>query len=229
MKQHASFFLVMLALVACKKDDTEPVIRFTSDVPDEFTTTLNVAYDQNENLTTARAYFKDQVPGSSASSQEMLKLPEGSYVNINGLAMTSELSGGTWLNKEFAGNADALFEFMNFDQTLYSNLVDMPDTAFLVNLPDTIDASQNLTLTFDGTPMESGEILYVNLSVNNDYGDFAESTTDSTIVIPKGYLRPGMEQELMLTRVKTLDSPNLPVGGGAVTCSYRFRVMIYSE
>lgn len=229
MKHVAFFFCLIFVLASCKKDNPETVIRYTSDVPNEFTTSLSVFYDQDDDQTTARAFFWDEVPDSVGSSEEVLRLPSNSYVNFNGIPMTSETSGGSWLDKVHGGKADGLFEFMNFDQIVYSNFIDMPDTVYLVNLADTIDASQDLQLTFGGPPMEGDETMRVTLSVNNDYGEFYETTADSTIIIPKSYLLSGQEQRLVLSRSKTLVNPNLPVGGGSVSCRYTVSLMIYSE
>lgn len=224
------FFCCLAGLVtSCKKDDTEKVIRYTSDAPTEFTSSFLVSYDEQTNLTTASALFWDEVPGAVASSEEVLRLPSNSYLHFNGASIATETADGPVYRKEYTGKMDGLFEFLNFDQTLYSNFLDMPDTVFLVNLADTIDASQDLLLTFGGTPMENNETVRVSLSANNDYGDFYDVTSDSTMIIPKSYLRPGQQQQLLLSRSKTLLDPNLPVGGGNISCNYKIQLMIYSE
>ena len=219
MRYLALFFSLALLFSSCHKDTEPSKIKYTSDEPDTYGMIILVKYDQSANATSVQAYFNDQ-------TGQLLKLSENSSVKYNG----DELTGDYVLGLTFQGKENALIEYLDFNQTRYSNTIIAPDTVFVQNLSDTVNADQDLLLNFSGPALGEDEYWEVYISAyNTDNGEYYDTTTDSSMLIDKMNLFKYDSHLLSVQRVKTLIDPGLPAGGGRIQYRYQVTRTIFAE
>lgn len=228
MKSISLIIITLLVFASCKKEDPAVVdvpTSYTSDMPDSFETFISVDYDQNDNETKVKVFFRGE---PNSTTYRLLKLPSNSTIKYNGTVLTGEYT----FEKTIEGKENAQFDFLNFDETLYTNSITAPDTVFFKDLPDTVSSDLDLTVSFGGESLENNE-KWSFAFPGNFYGDYYDgvftTTTDTSVFVDKQILLPSTTYPVELTKVITLEHPELPLGGGRIIYRYKITKEIYSE
>lgn len=221
----ASLIIVGILILSCKKEVHD--LRYTSDAPSSFETDVSVRYDQNENLTGVSVTFIGSVDNHSKG----LILPAESYFEYNGQQLQADAYKR--YRTSFQGNENAVVKFQNFDGKMYSNAFSVPDTAYFVDLPDTLSADQDLTLYFGGPELahkENWTVSFIGKASHScDDGYYSASTKENSTTILKHHFEAGESYEFTLTRGKRVDCISLPGKGGSIIFKYVLRKTVYLE
>lgn len=217
-------FCFIFLLSSCRKDKRE----FTSDFPNGYRTEVYIDYYEYSNTTDVSVGFI--IPSANNYYyQHSVLLPAESYLKYNGIEMTVP-EGYSFYQNFFDGKAIGLLEFLDYDGTIYKNSVIPPDTAYFINLPDTISSLEDVVLRINPPIIDSSETSEICLNgCSDDYGDWLYHGTDS-IFTP--YYYPTLESEknhvLYLYRTKYIQNTNFPLGGGSIRYRYIAKKTFYA-
>lgn len=205
-------------LCACRKDN----LQFTSEVPNGYRTDVFVDYYEPLNSTTVSVGFR-MVDFAAYDYQEkyFVIAPDG-FIKFNGNELTVPSGSQFYLN-QFDGKTACVIEFTDYDGTIFTNVLIPPDTAYFVNLPDTIASFEDFQLEISPALADSNEKNYVSID-SYGVGDNVDWLYYGTDSLPQLSYYPNLAHNqnhmLFLTRSKYLLNPNLPLGGGSITYNY---------
>lgn len=207
---------MIILLSSCRKDKRE----FTSDFPHGYKTEIIIHYYESTNTTRVAVGFSIPDSYNYIGKRGILLPPEG-YLKINGVEVIAQ-PGYTFYEQYFDGKPTCLIEFKDYDGTIYKNTMIPPDTAYFINVPDTVSSLEDFQLQVNAPILDSNESSEICLNgCGDDYGDWLYFGTDS-LISPYYYptLESGMNHILYLNRSKHLSNPILPFAGGSVVYYY---------
>ncbi len=201
-------------------------MKYTSDVPDEFKTIIQVVFNEPSNSTTIQVFYFFQ---KGVDNYGYLNLPENSYMLVNGNEMNHYPDYSYYLTLD--GNQAWGLEFKNFDGVTYYNTIVPPDTVYLANLPDTIPYGQELIFEVNASDNDSNVHCQVDLyEVESEFNyGYVDGGTDSVFTIDDYYLNKENHYKVFFSRTNTIMNPNLPAGGGSIEFVYRIEKTFYVE
>lgn len=218
MRLLAPIFFLIILISSCHKDE---IREFTSDYQDQFSTYIEINYNEANNNTSVLILFFD--PYSDYYYQS-LKLPKGSYIKINDV----ELKWESGYHHIFKGKPNCKIEFKDIDGLIYKNTLIPPDTAYFINLSDTVLANEDLEFQVNAPALDSNEYKSIFLDDHgDDYWHYAIFGTDSIMTISSFELENQTAHTLFLYRKKGIKKPNLPIGGGSIEYSYNINHTFY--
>lgn len=223
MKQLILICSASAFFASCRKD----VRQFTTDFQDQFTTRIEILYDATANRTTAGVAFMDPIYFYIPGPYNTLELPSSCELKINNQDLTWTTS---YYELLFDGKSDCEIFFQDADGKTYINSVSALDTAFFVNLPDTVSSTADLQIQVEAPLLDSTERIRICLdSHGDDYGDCFYIGLDSIMTLDQSYLKDTTMHTLYLYCYKSNTNPNLPLGGGSITYTYATYKSIYSQ
>lgn len=216
----------VLFLFACKKGKrADKTCRYEG----EYKTLVIVNYYADRDQTEIYVGF---TMGESQFDMTHLQLSgKDPYLKINNIDIEPKMEkyqGYYYMN--FSGKVNALVEFRDFDEVVHANAIFAPDTAYFINLPDTVSGEQDLEFMVNAPVLDSGETSFICLDGCGDTGIFFYSGTNEIIFVDKKYLDINESPHVFtLQRSKTLSHPSLPSGGGYVEYNYIVDQVFYVE
>jgi hypothetical protein len=223
MRNLTLFICSLTLLASCLKDDA---VGYTSDIPDEFMTQIDISYEASRKVTVAHVFFADV---SDPYQWKGLQLPSNSHIKMNGIELTWHPES-RFYSTEFDGTPECFVEFKNHDETIYNFNLFPPDTVYFKNLPDTIPSLQEFELHVNAPILDSNERDRICLDVaTGDNNNCIYNGQDSIINLESQHFQPEKTHIMYLYRTKNMLNPNLPLGGGGVTYNYIIEQLIFSE
>ena len=196
---------------------------------------MRIDYHAAADVTSVLVFFHDpDVPFYYDSYNKLLKIPKDSYLRVNGNDFTWYQYGGGYYC-ELEGKPTCSIEFKDLDGTIYTNTIVPPDTAYFIDFPDTVSASEDIELQINPPLIDSNEVSHLCLDgpCNSDLSLWIYSGTDSTMIIKNSWLDFGIgdrtRKELFLKRSKTPSNPQLPMGGGSIVYNYVVSKVFYVQ
>lgn len=222
MKQTFLIFSAIILFSACRKE----VRQYTTDFQDQYTTRIQIYYDEYWNQTTASVSFLDPIyfyiPGPIVS----LELPSNCELKINNQDLVWQPNYYQYI---FVGKQDCEFFFKDADGLEYFNTIIGPDTIHFVNFPDTVSSTADFQFEIEAQDLDSNEIIKICLdSHGDDYGNCFYDI-DSLFTLDESYLNDTTTHWLYLYRHKSVPNPSLPLGGGYIEYSYVISKSFYAQ
>ncbi|QCX01565.1 hypothetical protein FGM00_16150 [Aggregatimonas sangjinii] len=208
--------IVAFSLTACQKEDSVNVNQ------DRIFAAYELFYDQNEDLTTAKAVFTF---GNRTGTR--LTLSEGSSVNFDGKQMTYDELTGAYLSEMAGYKASGTFVFEDLDTGVFTNSVELNPISFDANVPDTIDSTVSYEIGWEGDPVMSNRSTVAATVVPNNTEQTkvflqtsmgAENVTLTTNKLQEIDPQPG---NILLERGTEYDLSEKSSAGGVITARYR--------
>ncbi len=222
MRHLLIIFFSVLVFASCNK---EKRLKYTSKYKDEFKTEVIIDYWPASNETSIKVVFSIPTDEYVATA---LRLPKDSYLKLNGVE-TFLQDHYSYYERIVDGKPVCTIEFKDYDETVYLNSIAPPDTAYFVNLPDTVSHLVDFQFQVNAPVVSSDEVNLLCLDACDDQGTTLHYGTDSVITVKHYYLVSGSNQVVYLRRDKVLPNPNLPLGGGSITYRYNIEKTIYVE
>lgn len=225
MKHLPLIFLCIVLSVSCKKDKRADR---TSKYPGEFISDIIVTYYPNSNQTSIIVGFH---LGYSQFNMQHLQLSKDSYLKINNVEIETKMEKyQNYYELILDGKQLANIEFKDYDGIIYSNTIAPPDTAYFINFPDTVVFGQNFEIQINAPDLTKNESSVIEIDGGGDTGLTIYVGTDTIITVDNSYyFNQNESYTVNFTRTKSLSNPQLPLGGGSVTYSYKIDKTIYVE
>lgn len=212
MKKTILLLLPLLVLLgSCAQEDSAAVDQ------SRIFTHYELFYDKNENKTYAKAYFTfGNATGTS------LELTAPSEVKFNGDLLLLNAVTGVY-EKVYSGTVSAgTFVYKNGDGTLFTNTTDSLTTIDFQATPAVITISKSLDTYFpwQGTPVQTGEVVYLGVA----YNSYTETTAgaDSIRVLASSLQNTALGAYVgLMDRYTSITPPQKPDAGGILTVKYR--------
>jgi len=222
MRQFLIISFSLILFVSCHK---ERRLKYTSKFKDEFKTEIIIDYWPQSNTTRIAVGFS--VPKDEFETY-YLQLPKDSYLKLNGVETLLQ-DNYSYYERIVDGKPICTIEFKDYDETVYLNSITPPDTAYFINLPDTVSHLVDFQFQVNAPVIASDEVSLLCLDGCDDQGISFYYGTDSIINVSHLYLESESNQFVSLRRMKVLPNPNLPLGGGSITYRYNIEKTIYVE
>jgi len=191
----------------------------------QFATNIKIEYaGSNTRIQVVFHDSKEPFYYGCCESPQPLKLNKDSYIKVNGIDMELSEYGGYQLDLD--GKPICTFEFRDLDGSIYKNVLVPPDTAYFINFPDSVLATEDFVFEVNPALIDSNETNIIALD-DHYYGDqhfWNYFGTDSKITIKRGFLDEPLHM-LFFGRSKSLSNPNFPKGGGEI--NYNYNVIQY--
>lgn len=147
-----------------------------------------------------------------------LENDESITVNNSGGYYTSVYDYNTTF--EFDGIVPELeFEYINSKGSAFSNILGLEDidSIAIPDLPDDFDHDNDLVITWDGAPLQTGERIEINIisAILDTYFDYTETVGATSITIPSSSLNTFIYDDIniTITRKKTIPLRNVKTEG----------------
>ncbi len=211
-----------MLLASCNK---EKRLKYTSKFKDEFKTEIIIDYWPQSNSTSIKLAFS--IPKDEYETM-YLRLPKDSYLKLNGVETVLQ-DDYSYYERIVDGKPVCTIEFKDYDETVYLNSITPPDTAYFINLPDTVSHLVDFQFQVNAPLVASDEVSFLCLDGCDDQGTAFYYGTDTLITVSHLNLYSQSNQVVYLRRMKHLPNPNLPFGGGSITYYYNVEKTIYVE
>jgi hypothetical protein len=222
MKYFTTICCAIILFSSCKKE----VRQYTTDFQDQYTTRVDVIYDEHWNQTTASVTFLDPIYFYTPGPLITLELPSNCELKMNGQDLVWQPN---YYEYVFDGQPDCEMLFQDADGPVYANTIMASDSIYFINFPDTVSSTADFQFQWQAVNLDTNERIRICLDGHgDDYGDCFYNL-DSAFTLDHSYLQEATTHWLYLYREKSVPNPSLPLGGGYIEYSYVIRKKFYSK